>query len=59
LTVPNGFVPTIFQRTASPITDFKSYNLDQVLNGDLDAVIKALQEADTHLRLSRAGSAKP
>ena len=34
---------------------FKSYNLDQVLNGDLDAVIKALQEADTQLRLSHAG----
>jgi peptide chain release factor 1 len=34
---------------------FKSYNLDQVLNGDLDAVIKALQEADTGLRLSQAG----
>jgi peptide chain release factor 1 len=34
---------------------FKSYNLDQVLNGDLDAVIKALQEADTQLRLSQAG----
>jgi hypothetical protein len=25
------------------------------LNGDLDAVIKALQEADTQLRLSQAG----
>ena len=34
---------------------FKSYNLDQVLNGDLDAVIKALQEADTQLRLSQVG----
>ncbi|HKX14755.1 MAG TPA: peptide chain release factor 1 [Propionibacteriaceae bacterium] len=34
---------------------FKSYNLDQVLNGNLDAVIKALQEADTQLRLSHAG----
>ena len=33
---------------------FKSYNLDQVLNGDLDAVIKALQEADTQL-LSQVG----
>jgi len=38
---------------------FKSYNLDQVLNGDLDAVIKALQEADTQLRLSQVGSTKP
>jgi peptide chain release factor 1 len=34
---------------------FKSYNLDQVLNGDLDAVIKALQEGDTRLRLSQSG----
>jgi peptide chain release factor 1 len=34
---------------------FKSYNLDQVLNGDLDAVIKALQEADTEQRLSQVG----
>jgi peptide chain release factor 1 len=34
---------------------FKAYNLDQVLNGDLDAVIKALQEADTQQRLSQAG----
>jgi len=30
-----------------------------VLNGDLDAVIKALQEADTQLRLSQVGSTKP
>jgi peptide chain release factor 1 len=34
---------------------FKAYNLDQVLNGDLDAVVNALQEADTQLRLSQAG----
>ena len=38
---------------------FKSYNLDQVLNGDLDAVVKALQEADTQLRLSQAGVHSP
>jgi peptide chain release factor 1 len=36
---------------------FKAYNLDQVLNGDLDAVINALQDADTQLRLSQAGVA--
>jgi hypothetical protein len=29
------------------------------LNGDLDAVIKALQEADTQLRLSQAGVSSP
>ena len=34
---------------------FKAYNLDQVLNGDLQAVITALQEADTQLRLSQVG----
>jgi peptide chain release factor 1 len=34
---------------------FKAYNLDQVLNGDLAAVVNALQEADTQLRLSQAG----
>jgi peptide chain release factor 1 len=34
---------------------FKAYNLDQVLNGDLDAVVNALLEADTQLRLSQAG----
>ena len=35
---------------------FKAYNLDQVLNGDLQAVITALQEADTQLRLPRSAS---
>jgi peptide chain release factor 1 len=34
---------------------FKAYNLDAVLNGDLGAVLTALQEADTHLRLSQFG----
>jgi peptide chain release factor 1 len=34
---------------------FKAYNLDQVLNGDLDALIKALQEADIQQRLSQVG----
>jgi peptide chain release factor 1 len=38
---------------------FKAYNLDQVLNGDLDAVINALQEADTQLRLSQVASSTP
>ncbi len=32
---------------------FKAYNLDSVLNGDLQALITALQEADTQLRLSQ------
>jgi len=34
---------------------FKAYNLDQVLNGDLTAVITALQDADTAERLSQVG----
>jgi len=33
---------------------FKAYNLDQVLDGDLDAVIEALSEADTADRLAAA-----
>ena len=32
---------------------FKAYNLDAVLNGDLQALITALQDADTQLRLSQ------
>jgi peptide chain release factor 1 len=35
---------------------FKAYNLDQVLNGDLHALINALQEADTADRLAAVGS---
>ena len=34
---------------------FKAYNLDQVLNGDLTAVITALQDAETAERLSQVG----
>jgi peptide chain release factor 1 len=34
---------------------FKAYNLDSVLNGDLSAVLAALQEADTAERLSQVG----
>ena len=34
---------------------FKAYNLDAVLNGDLQAVITALQEADTADRLAAVG----
>jgi peptide chain release factor 1 len=36
---------------------FKAYNLDQVLNGDLHALIAALQEADTAERLAAVGGA--
>jgi peptide chain release factor 1 len=34
---------------------YKAYNLDQVLNGDLGAVVEALQEADTAERLEQFG----
>jgi peptide chain release factor 1 len=34
---------------------FKAYNLDSVLNGDLSAVLAALQEADTAERLAQVG----
>jgi peptide chain release factor 1 len=34
---------------------FKAYNLDQVLNGDLTAVVEALQQADTAERLASVG----
>jgi len=36
---------------------FKAYNLDQVLNGDLGALIAALQTADTADRLAQVGDA--
>src|SRR5918997_407305 len=34
---------------------FKAYNLDQVLNGDLSAVVEALQQAHTAERLAAVG----
>jgi peptide chain release factor 1 len=34
---------------------FKAYNLDQVLNGELQPVVTALQEADTAARLAAVG----
>ena len=44
-------------RIADHRIGFKAYNLDQVLNGDLQAVITALLEADTADRLAAsAGS---
>ena len=38
---------------------FKAYNLDQVLNGDLTAVVDALQQADTAERLASVGEPCP
>ena len=34
--------------------NFKAYNLDQVLDGDLDAVVQALVDADTEAKLAAA-----
>ena len=44
-------------RIADHRIGFKAYNLDAVLNGDLSAVIAALQEADTAERLTHVGEA--
>ena len=35
---------------------YKAYNLDQVLDGDLSGVVKALVDADTKERLEAAQS---
>jgi peptide chain release factor 1 len=37
--------------------NFKAYNLDQVLDGDLDAVIQALVDADAAARLAASSDA--
>ena len=42
-------------RIADHRIGFKAYNLDAVLNGELDAVLGALQEADTAERLAAVG----
>ena len=42
-------------RIADHRVNFKAYNLDQVLDGDLDAVIQALVDADTEAKLAVAG----
>ena len=43
-------------RIADHRIGYKAYNLDQVLNGDLQAVVDALQEADTAERLAAGAS---
>ena len=45
-------------RIADHRIGFKAYNLDAVLNGDMTAVITALQEADTAERLAQVGDAE-
>jgi peptide chain release factor 1 len=42
-------------RIADHRIGFKAYNLDAVLNGDLSAVIEALQAADLAERLENIG----
>ena len=42
-------------RIADHRIGYKAYNLDQVLNGDLQAVVDALQQADTAERLAGGG----
>ena len=41
-------------RIADHRVNYKAYNLDQVLDGDLDAVVQALVDADTEARLATA-----
>jgi peptide chain release factor 1 len=43
-------------RIADHRTGFKAYNLDQVLDGDLDAVVRSAIEADEAARLAEAAS---
>jgi peptide chain release factor 1 len=42
-------------RIADHRVNYKAYNLDQVLDGDLDAVVQALVDADTEAKLATAG----
>jgi peptide chain release factor 1 len=44
-------------RIADHRVGYKAYNLDAVLDGDLDAVLDALSAADRAERLAGAGSA--
>jgi peptide chain release factor 1 len=41
-------------RIADHRINFKAHNLDQVLDGDLDALLDALAAADKQARLDRA-----
>lgn len=44
-------------RIADHRTGYKAYNLDQVLDGDLDPVVRSAIDADEAARLAEAGSA--
>jgi peptide chain release factor 1 len=41
-------------RTSDHRVGYKAYNLDQVLDGDLDALIQALVDADNDSKLAQA-----
>jgi peptide chain release factor 1 len=43
-------------RIADHRVNYKAYNLDQVLDGDLDAVVQALVDADTQAKLASASA---
>ena len=53
-TAPNGSAPTTSPRTGSRDhrTGFKAYNLDAVLDGDLDPIIQSCVDADEAARLA-------
>ena len=53
-TAPSGSARTTTRRTGSPTTgsNYKSHNLDAVLDGELDDVIDALTDADMAVRLA-------
>ena len=44
----------VLHRIADHRVNYKSHNLDQVLDGDLDAVVQALVDADTQAKLAAA-----
>ncbi len=46
-------------RIADHRVGFKAYNLDQVLDGDLDAVVQALVDADAEAKLAAADVSRP
>ena len=45
-------------RIADHRVNYKAYNLDQVLDGDLDAVVQALVDADTEAKMSAATASR-
>jgi protein subunit release factor A len=57
-TARSGSVPITSPRTGLPTTGstgYKAYNLDQVLDGDLEPVIQSAIEMDEQARLDAIG----